>query len=141
LRTQKRLRSGGLGNDGERRHRRPRGPRVYKCRREKSGCVAVFDTKEERTEHYAKVHNFVRTGGNAEKMLRCPLVNCDHRYPTKPKLEKHIQEAHAKFVEVGAASYLFPVRLGKLVGVLGGIAMPPKVDFRLDLSVWVTPRG
>jgi len=102
LRAAKRLRSGdstGTEDVGERPKRRRR-DRVYKCRRVKSGCVAVFASKEERDEHYAKVHNFVRTGGDDKKLLRCPLVNCDHRYPTKPRLERHILEAHSKFVEV-----------------------------------------
>lgn len=99
LRAQKRLRSGDSGDDGDRGKRR-RGERVYKCRREKSGCIAVFASKEERDEHYKKVHNFVRTPGDANHQLRCPIADCVHRYPSKPKLEKHIREAHYLFAEV-----------------------------------------
>ena len=101
MRAHKRGRNGEDRPRREKREKRPRTERVYKCRKTLSGCVAVFQTKEEREEHYAKVHNFVRKPGDLDKKkLRCPLGHCPHRYTTKPQLEEHLNAAHSKFVEV-----------------------------------------
>jgi hypothetical protein len=103
LREAMRAKRGRNGEDRprrEKREKRPRTERVYKCRRTNSGCVAVFPSKEEREEHYAKVHNFVRRPGDLDKKkLRCPLGHCPHRYTTKPQLEEHLNAAHSTFVE------------------------------------------